>query len=209
MKIYDVSMPINNSMLVWPGSNVVGIQPVETIEKNDVMTSDIHIGSHTGTHIDAPNHFLKSAKSVDHIDLEKLLGECTVLDLSFVQQKEITISDLDKFDIKKGDRILLKTGNYKLLYKKEFSTDYISLSLEAAEYLAKKEIFLVGTDFLGIEKKGSVGHPVHKALLKAEIVIVEGLDLSEIEPGRYELICLPLRLDGVDGSPARALLIQR
>ncbi|OGH50531.1 MAG: hypothetical protein A3G13_01155 [Candidatus Levybacteria bacterium RIFCSPLOWO2_12_FULL_37_7] len=120
---------------------------------------------------------------------------------------EILPEDLVQFSIKKGDRILFKTGNYKLLKQPTFPDSYISLSLKGAEYLLKKGAVLVGTDFLGIEKEKNPGHPVHTALLKAGIVIAEGLDLSEVPEGEYKLICLPLRVSS-DGSPVRAVLIK-
>ncbi len=110
--------------------------------------------------------------------------------------------------IKKGSRILFKTGNFKLLKKRIFPQSYVSLSLEGAKYLAKKEIYLVGTDFLGIEKENSPGHLVHKALLAAGIVNVEGLDLSEVPPGKYQIFCFPLKVIGADGAPARVFLIK-
>jgi len=120
---------------------------------------------------------------------------------------EILPEDLG--EVQKGDRILLKTGNYKLMKQSTFPEEYVSLSAEAAKFLAEKEINLVGIDFLGIEKEKNPGHPVHVTLLSAGVVNVEGLDLENIEPGEYELICLPLKIKDGDGSPARVVLIKR
>lgn len=193
-------------MLVWPGDSPVSITEIATIKKDGVALSNFNLGSHTGTHIDAPKHFLKKGKGVNKIPFEKLIGNCRVLDLRKTKGNEISISDLVKFKIKKGQRILFKTGNYKYLKRNKFPKNYISLSLEGARFLGKIGVNLVGTDFLGIEKKGSPGHPVHKALLSAGIVIVEGLDLEKVPAARYKIFCLPLNVDS-DGSPARVVLI--
>ena len=209
MKIYDVSIPIKNGMLVWPGDSGVNIKTLSTVEKNGIGESFFAFGSHTGTHVDAPSHFLNTDVTVDKIPQEKLIGNCYVLDLTDLGRLEIVIKDLSRIPIKKGDRILLKTGNSSLLFKKTFPKEYVYLSLGAAKFLASKKISLVGTDFLGIEKKGSPGHPAHKALLGAGVVLVEGLDLGRVKEGRYEILCLPLKVEGADGAPARVMLIKR
>ncbi len=195
-------------MLVWLGDPKVSIQKTATIARDGVALSHFSFGSHTGTHVDAPSHFLAKGKSLDLIPLEKMIGECEVLDLTGIKHQEIQVSDLSSVGIKKGSRILFKTGNYILLTKKNFPKTYISLSLAAAEYLAKKEIALVGIDFLGIEKKSSPGHPVHKTLLSYGIVNVEGLNLADVPAGVYHMICLPMHVIGVDGAPARVVLIE-
>lgn len=120
---------------------------------------------------------------------------------------EILPEHLEKFDIQRGDRLLFKTGNFRYLRGKKFPDTYVSLSLEAAKLLAKKKVYLVGTDFLGIEKRKNPGHPVHTTLLAAGIVIVEGLDLAKVPAGKYQLFCLPLNVVGVDGAPARVVLM--
>lgn len=209
MKIYDVSLPITDSMLVWGDDEKVSIQTVATVEKDGVRLSKFSFGSHTGTHIDAPNHFLRDREGVDKISLEKLIGRCMVIDLTKIKGLEILPSHLDKVDIKKGDRVVFKTGNFLLLKKSTFPKSYVSLSESGASFLVERGVCLVGTDFLGIEKRGNLGHPVHKMLLSNGIVIVEGLDLSEVEEGIYDIICLPLRVVGADGSPARVMLIKR
>lgn len=196
-------------MLVWEGDEKVSIQTLATVKKDGVRLSKLSFGSHTGTHIDSPNHFLEKGVGVDKIDLEKLIGKCFVIDLTKIKGLEITSSHLKKIKIKKGDRIIFRTGNATILKKSSFPKEYVSLSEEAADFLAKKGVSLVGTDFLGIEKKGNPGHPVHKMLLSNGIVIVEGLDMEGIKEGEYDIVCLPLRIVGVDGSPARVLLIKR
>lgn len=208
MKIYDISVPIKNGMLVWPGDSGVKIETLATVRKDGIGESRFSFGSHTGTHIDAPSHFLERGISIDKISLEKLIGDCRVVDLTNLGSKEILAEDISGLSIKKGERILLKTGNSSLLFGKEFPKKYVYLSLEGAHFLADKKINLVGTDFLGIEKKGNPNHPTHKVLLGAGIVLVEGLDLSEVSGGSYKMFCLPLRIVGADGSPARVILVK-
>ena len=196
-------------MLVWPGDSRVEIKTLATVKKDGVKLSKFSFGSHTGTHIDAPNHFLENGIGVDKIDLGKLIGGCRVVDLTDIKSLEIFPQHLEKLNIKKGERILFRTGNFSLLKKSSFPEEYVSLSEDGARFLAEKAVTMVGTDFLGIEKRGNPNHPVHKMLLSNGIVIVEGLDLGAIEEGEYDIICLPLRVIGADGSPARVLLIKR
>jgi len=195
-------------MLVWEGDPKVSIQSVATVAKDGVMLSHFSLGSHTGTHIDAPSHFLADGDTLDKIPLEKLIGKCRVVDLTTLSHEEIQVADLLNLKIAKGDRILFKTGNFRLLRSSTFPKTYISLSLAAAEFLVKKRVLLVGTDFLSIEKKGNPGHPVHKMLLSCGVINLEGLDLSKVSAGAYKMICLPMHIIGVDGAPARVVLIE-
>lgn len=215
MKFYDLTLPLETGMPVWPGDTRFW----RAEKYGTAIVSKIIMSSHTGTHIDAPKHFLFDQAGVDKIALRKLIGKCHVIEISFPSpgggegsrerskaNSQIQISDLQRFRIKAGDRILFKTRNSKLLQLPRFTANYVSLSLPAARYLAAKKINLVGIDYFGIEAKGSAGHPVHKTLLRAEIVIVEGLNLSKINPGIYNLIVLPLNIKDSDGSPARVIL---
>lgn len=208
MKIYDVTLLIHKDMLVWEGDPKVSIESVATISKDGVALSHFSLGSHTGTHVDAPSHFLEDGDTLDKIPLEKFIGKCRVLDLTNIKQQEIQVTDLSNLNIKKGDRILLKTGNFRLLRNATFPKKYVSLSLPAAEFLAEKGVVLVGTDFLSIEKKGNPGHPVHKSLLSAGIVNLEGLNLENVPAGKYTILCLPMHALGVDGAPARVILYE-
>lgn len=209
MKIYDVSMPIHNNMLVWEGDPKVSIETVATIAKDGARLSHFSLGSHTGTHVDAPSHFLENGDTVNKISLEKFIGKCRVFDLTHLDHQEILVSDIATYNIQKGERMLFKTGNFRLLKNSVFPKSYISLSLEAAEFLVEKDVLLVGTDFLGIEKKANPGHGVHKALLSHNIVIVEGIYLANVPEGEYSMICLPLNVIGVEGAPARVVLIKK
>jgi arylformamidase len=208
VKIYDVSLPIKNDMLVWPGDPRVYIKQKTSVAKDGVRLSMFSFSSHTGTHVDAPSHFLKNGIGVDKIPPEKLFGECIVVDLTKIDHQEILPSDIKSVRVKKGARILFKTGNYKYLHGSKFPNSYVSLSLKGAEYLAKKEVYLVGIDFLGIEKRKNPGHPVHKTLLNNGIVNVEGLDLSNVPAGKYTIVCMPLKVVDADGSPSRVFLIK-
>ena len=200
MKFIDISLPLKKGMVVWPGD-----VPFSRDEmKGTSIVSKIKMSSHTGTHIDAPKHFLFNAGTVDDIAPQKLIGTAKVVAVS--SKKLIEPVDFSRVQISRGDKILFKTRNASLVSKKSFTSDYVSLSLAAAKFLAKKRVDLVGIDYLGIEAKGSPGHPVHKTLLRDGIVIVEGLDLRKAKPGRYNLVVLPLKLVDGDGSPARAIL---
>ena len=205
MKFWDISLSLDKTTIAWPGDVRFSRQE----KRGSGITSKLTMSTHTGTHIDAPKHFLFDKAGVDKIALSKLIGPCRVVEVKSGKLKAeslIEVGDVRKIGVKKGDKILFKTRNSKLLRLKKFTSDYVSLSLEAAEYLAAKKIDLVGIDYLGIEAKSAPGHPVHKALLAAGIVNVEGLDLSKVKPGSYNLAVLPLRITNADGSPARAIL---
>ena len=200
MKFIDISLPLRRGMVVWAGDTPFSREEA----KGTAIVSKINMSSHTGTHIDAPKHFIFNAGTVDEIFPQKLIGTAKVIAVN--SKKLIEPADFRKVKISRGDKILFKTRNAALTLKKSFTSDYVSLSLGSAKFLARKGIDLVGIDYLGIEAKGSPGHPVHKTLLRDGIVIVEGLDLRKAKPGRYNLVVLPLKLVDGDGSPARAIL---
>lgn len=206
MKFHDITLPITSGMLTWEGDRKPQINRLKTIEKNGSAKSEIVLGSHAGTHVDAPAHFLENGAGVESFSPDVLIGECQVVDLTGIQGREITVLDIKSVGMKEGDRILFKTTNSSLLQNSEFTSDYVSLSAEAAQYLIENGVRLVGTDYLGIEKRGAEDHPTHKTLLSAGVVIVEGLNLLSTEEGRYELICAPLLIPGADGAPARVFL---
>ena len=204
MKYIDISLPLTNGTLTHPSEDFFKIEPSRNLAKDGVATSKITIGSHSGTHIDAPAHFIKDGKGVDKLEFEKLFGPCQVLEVN-PEEKLITRENIEgKIN---SARVLFKTPNSKII-DQPYTKDYLSLSLEAAQYLVEQKVTLVGTDYIAIEASGSPGHPVHTKLLENEIVIVEGLNLTNVNAGTYELIVLPLRLKDLDGSPARAVLIK-
>ena len=201
-KIIDISLPLSDKTIVYPGNPEVKIA---TIPGKTSTHSEITIGSHTGTHLDAPKHVFENGAGVDKVDLNKIVGECRVLDMTRVKEA-ISVDDLKKEKIKKGERILVKTRNSKRGFEK-FYDDYVYLDGEAAEFLAKKKIALFGIDYLSVKKRGGPDNRPHTELLKNGVVIFEGLDLSKAKPGKYFFVGLPLKFAGLDGSPARAILL--
>jgi arylformamidase len=207
-RIYDISVPIRSGGLVYPGNPEVEITLQQAVAKGaGANVSSIRFGSHTGTHADAARHFFDDGQSVDRIPLERLIGPALLL--SFPDDlRAISAADLRNHDLKGRTRILLRTRNSALLSQKEFVRDYTYLAPDGAQYLVDNGVELVGIDYLSIEQFHSGHHMTHRILLERSVVILEGLDLSVPAPGEYELICLPLRIEGCDGAPARAVLIK-
>jgi len=207
-RIYDISVPIRSGGLVYPGNPEVEITLQQAVAKGaGANVSSIRFGSHTGTHADAARHFFDDGQSVDRIPLERLIGPALLL--SFPDDlRAIGAADLRNHDLKGRTRILLRTRNSALLSQKEFVRDYTYLAPDGAQYLVDNGVELVGIDYLSIEQFHSGHHMTHRILLERSVVILEGLDLSVPAPGEYDLICLPLRIEGCDGAPARAVLIK-
>ena len=210
MPIYDVTVPLSNELPTYPGDPGVEIRDWLTLANGGAANvSILNFGAHTGTHVDAPAHFIEGAAKVESLDLEILIGEaevvavpkdCRVIDEGFVMS-----------NCPPGaERILFKTRNSNFWSEPqpEFHTDFTYLDLKAAQTLTERGVKLVGIDYLSIERFASENHETHRALLSRGVVILEGLNLSEVPAGRYELICLPLRLrsNKGDGAPARVVL---
>ncbi len=206
MRIIDISMPIHHGMQVY--KNREEKRPVRTVERviprDSVNESNIRMNLHTGTHIDAPFHMMEEGWTAEQLPLEKLIIPCRVLDMTHVKDG-ITKADLEGFDIKGGEFLLFKTRN-SFDYP-EFRLDFIYLKGDGAEYLRDLKVAGVGIDTLGIERD-QPGHETHLALLANDMMIVEGLMLKDVVPGRYLLIALPLLIEGADGAPARAVLVE-
>jgi arylformamidase len=164
----------------------------------------LRFGSHTGTHVDAPAHFVDGGAGVDALALDVLIGRTLVAELT--APAVVERADLAALPLEGHTRLLLKTRNSALWEAPSFSRDYVALSVDAARFLVERGLRLVGIDYLSIEGYAATGHPVHTTLLGAGLVILEGLDLRRVTPGVYELICLPLALAGADGAPCRAVL---
>ena len=206
-RIYDISLPIRSGGLVYPGNPEVEITLQQAVAKGaGANVSSIRFGSHTGTHADAARHFFDDGQSVDRIPLERLIGPALLLGFPD-DLRAIGAADLRNHDLKGRTRILLRTRNSALLSQKEFVREYTYLAPDGAQYLVDNGVELVGIDYLSIEQFHSGHHMAHRILLERSVVILEGLDLSAPAPGEYELICLPLRIEGCDGAPARAVLI--
>ena len=206
-RIYDISVPIRSGGLAYPGNPEIEIALQQAVAKGaGANVSVIRFGSHTGTHADAARHFFDDGQPVDKIPLERLIGPALLV--SFPDHvRAIGAAELKVHDLKAHKRILLRTRNSALLSQKEFVPDYTYLAPDGAEYLVDKGVEVIGIDYLSIEQFHSGHHKTHRTLLAKSVVILEGLDLSVPPPGEYQLICLPLRIEGCDGAPARAVLI--
>lgn len=206
MEIIDISLKIFPEMIVWPGDSKPRILLAKSIEKHGYNLSTLQLGAHNGTHIDAPSHFLKNAGGADQLPLDNLIGRAQVVDFSNSDREKISGADLESIDLE-SRILLLKTRNSELYDRREFSPDFVYLDESAAEWLLEKRISTVGIDYLSIARFSS-GAKVHELLLKNGIVVIEGLNLRNVREGCYQLICLPLKIEGCDGAPARAVLIR-
>jgi len=208
MKTYDITIPIEPDMPVWPGDPAVSLQQVSKIEAGDnANVTHVSLSAHTGTHVDAPYHFLSDGDTLEKVPLNLLMGRVYVLHLPDVDL--ITADVLKRAEIPpRTRRVLFKTRNSEFWERgvKEFQADFVALSSDAAQYLVNRGVKLVGIDYLSIAPYRE-SRPTHEILLQAGIVIIEGVNLSEVTQGRYTLYCLPLNLQGVDGAPARAVLV--
>jgi len=205
MQIIDISWPITAQMTAYKDRSVVQIKPTKTFAQDQAREAIVTLGTHTGTHVDAPTHFIEDGETVDQVSLEKLIGRCRVLDLQNVQGG-ITRKDLAQHTIIPGEIILLKTTNSLLSDAQLFDPEFVYLAHSGAQYLVESKIKAVGIDYLGIERN-QPAHKTHIELLKHEIPIIEGLRLALVDVGIYQFICLPLNMPGLEAAPARALLL--
>lgn len=207
MKLYDITVPLSAELPTYPGDPPVTIEPVTRIARGDLANvSRLTLTTHSGTHLDVPLHFRDGAISVDHLPPSLLVGRARVLDLRGV--RTIGRKELAHLPVRGEERLLLRTDNSLLWDRPGFQTDYACLTSDGAGYLRESGVKLVGIDYLSIERFDSDGE-IHRLLLDAGIVILEGLNLDGVEAGEYELLCLPLKVRGGDGAPARALLRSR
>ncbi len=206
MRIYDISVPIREKMPTWPSDPGVKIRLAMSMARGDgVNVSALAMGAHTGTHFDAPFHFVQGGKTVDQLDPEVIIGTCRVFEIP--AEDEIDVTHLRGLPIKGVTRALFKTANSALWASRDdFYEDFVYLTPMAAKFLVSMGVKLVGVDYLSVEGYHAQGAPAHLALLGAGVIILEGLNLAEVPPGDYELIALPLKIAGADGAPARALL---
>lgn len=203
MPLIDISVTISPALPTFPGDPSIRIEQIAAPDTPFRLTR-LHFGSHTGTHIDAPAHYLKEGATVETLPLATLIGPCRVIDLRDHTQP-ITPQDLAGVDLHGVRRLLLRTSNSELWSASGFSENFLGLTTAAATYLVEHGIALIGIDYLSIEPFAGSGE-VHRILLEAGVVILEGLDLSCVDAGAFELICLPLKLAGSDGAPCRAVL---
>ncbi|MGZ3600348.1 MAG: cyclase family protein [Ktedonobacterales bacterium] len=202
----DVSVPLHTGMVHWPDNPPVQIERIMGIDRGDTANvSKISMGSHTGTHMDAPIHFVPGGEGIDMLPFDATMGTARVI--AIADAVSIKRAELEPHGIQRGERILFKTRNSNRVWNTdEFVEDFVYISLEAAEYLAERGVRTVGVDYLSVGGYTQDGLETHDALLGAGIWIIEGLNLASVEPGTYELVCLPLKIVGGDGAPARAIV---
>ncbi len=201
----DLSVPVRNGMVHWPGDPEFHINRVKEYDAGDeLMLSHMDLGVHTGTHMDAPLHFVEGGETIDRMPLDATVGEARVIEIQHTEC--VTAHELQHAKIQKGERILLKTRNSAQAWNTdEFQKNFIYISREAAEHLADMGIRSVGVDYLSVGGFYKDGPETHRVLLGAGIWIIEGLNLTPLHAGKWELICLPLRLAGAEAAPARAM----
>ncbi len=205
MVFYDVTLTISETLITWPTDPTISIQKTRLISQGDSCNvSELKLGSHSGTHIDAPYHFEQNGIKVDQITLDYLIGKVTVF--SIKNKEKIDLDDIKPLKLKDIKRIIFKTINSTYWKLSEFKRDFVYITKEAAQYLVDNDIKLVGIDYLSVEKFGNKCADTHHTFLRNGVVIIEGLDLNNIEAGDYELIALPLKISNGDGSPARVIL---
>jgi arylformamidase len=206
-KLYDVTVPLSAQVPTFPGDPAFRMDFVHRMaDGKPYNVAHLDLGAHAGTHVDAPYHFLADGATVDQLPLEILLGKARVVGMAGDAIRRVDIEELDLSD---DLRVLFKTRNSGQLRTGPFQEDFVYLDPDAASYLADQGIKLVGIDSLSIERFGSKDFAAHHALLGAGVVVLEGLDLSDVDPGDYDMTCLPLRIVGADASPARVVLKAR
>ncbi len=202
----DISLTIYSGMPYWPDNPPVNVEPSQCLAHGDVCNvSKMTIGTHTGTHVDGINHFIKGGMGIDQMPLDATIGKARVIEIK--DSQSIKVAEIEPFNIQAGERILFKTQNsIRALKSEQFIENFVHISTEAAKYLAAKKVRTVGVDYLSVGGYQGNVVEVHQALLGSGIWAIEGLNLSQVEPREYELICLPIKLKDGDGGLARAIL---
>jgi arylformamidase len=204
-KIIDISWPLSGTSTTYKNKQHIIIEKKKTFSDSGVRESALHLNTHAGTHIDAPAHFLADGETVEHVKIESIIGPCRVINLQHISTG-IERKDLDSYNIKQSEIILLQTKNSLLSPDELFNPNFTYLSESGARYLSEQKVKAIGIDYLGVERNQS-DHETHKVLLSNNITIIEGLRLNNVKPGSYNLYCLPLKLIGTEAAPARAILI--
>jgi len=205
MKLIDISVPLDEKLASYPGNTPFSIEPIKRIARGDSSNvSTLLMSAHSGTHVDAPRHFFDTAPGTEALSLEMLIGRTRVIEVA--TRKAISADDLAAFDLSEDVRLLLKTSNSRLWGSPDFHSEFIGLTESAARHLVDHGVKLVGVDYLSVEVFHTPGAPAHHVLLGAGTVVIEGLNLRDVDPGVYEMFCLPLRVSGCDGAPARVVL---
>lgn len=205
MKFFDISWPISEYMTAYKDKKTVNLTQTKTIAEHNVNETLITLSSHTGTHIDAPSHFIVNGKTIDELDALCCTGPAKVVDMTHVTNS-ITKKDIQHITDLNNCIVLFKTKNSFIDAYAPFNPNFIYIAADAAEYLIEQKIKAVGIDYLGIERN-QLGHPTHRAFMQHNIPIIEGLRLQEVSAGNYVLWCLPIKIPGLDAAPARAILL--
>jgi len=201
----DISVPLYEGMLYWPGDAPFERRKTLAIADGDACNlSEIRGSAHTGTHMDSPLHFIEGGTSIDAMPLDATIGRARVIEIQ--DPHLIRIEELKPYHPGPGERLIFKTANSRLWKIPEFQSDFVHIPPDTARYLAEAGIRTIGIDYLSVGHGEGGGAETHRILLKADIWIIEGLHLEQVTPGDYELVCLPLRIIGADGAPARAVL---
>ena len=202
----DITVPMQSSMVCWPGDPQFSIERKDyQMDEQKLSVSTISMGSHTGTHVDAPLHCLNTGSSIEEMPLDATVGLAHVIEIK--DTEIIEPAHLADKHIRQGQRVLLKTQNSSRRWQTEkFTTRYSHISTQTALYLVKKGIRSIGIDYLSVGGSQSEGMETHRILLEGGVWIIEGLNLSMVRPGKFHFICLPLKIIGGDGAPARAIL---
>jgi arylformamidase len=205
MKLIDVSVPLDANLPTYPDNTPFALEPNKRIARGDhANLSSLHLSAHAGTHVDAPSHFVPEGAGVDALSLEMLIGRARVVELT--TRRAIGADDLAAMNLSEDVRVLFKTINSRMWGSPVFHTDYVGIAESGAKYLVDHGIKLVGVDYLSVEEFRKPGAPAHHLLLGAGVIVIEGLNLRDVEPGVYEMFCLPLLVVGADGAPARVVL---
>jgi arylformamidase len=205
MKLIDVSVPLDASLPTYPNNTPFSLEPMKRVARGESSNvSTLHMSAHGGTHVDAPRHFFDDRPGAEALPLELLIGRARVVEVA--SRGGISAGDFSGLDLTEDVRLLIKTHNSRLWGSPEFHTDYVGVTESGARHLVDRGIKVVGVDYLSVEQFRAPGAPAHHVLLGAGTIVIEGLNLAEVEPGVYEMICLPLRIVGADGAPARVVL---
>ncbi len=207
MKLIDVTVPLDANLPTYPGNTAFSLDATKRIARGDSSNvSTIHLSVHSGTHVDAPRHFFDAAPGTEGLPLEMLLGRVRVIEVT--SRKGIGPGELSESDLSEDVRVLIKTHNSRLWGSPDFHPEYVGVTESGAKYLVEHGIKVVGVDYLSVEEFKKPGAPAHHILLGGGTIVIEGLNLRDVEPGVYEMFCLPLRIVGADGAPARVVLRQ-
>lgn len=205
----DVSVPVRSGMVRWPGDPPVRVERVQELSRGDESNvTTLEMSAHTGTHIDAPRHYLADGASLDEMPLDATVGPARVI--SIADPGEILPAELAAHGLRVGERVLFRTRNSERCWESDrFVEDFVFIGAAAAQFLVERKVRTVGIDYLSVGDTGHEGDETHRILLGAGVWLIEGLNLAAVKPGAYDLVCLPLRIVGADGAPARAILRRR